>query len=119
MNIKFPYRFDSSGQTAKSTINEHIRELIDQLIFTMPGERVNRPTFGSNLHQLVFEPNSSELAITTQFTVQAALQQWLGEIIEVNEVRVENPDSSLIVTIVYTIRRNGDKITSQFINQVN
>jgi phage baseplate assembly protein W len=119
MNIKFPYRFDSSGQTATSNINDHIRELIDQLIFTMPGERVNRPTFGSNLHQLVFEPNSSELAATTQFTVQAALQQWLGEIIEVNEVRVQHRDSSLIVTIVYTIRRNRDKITSEFINQIN
>ena len=119
MNIKFPYSFDSSGQTATSNINDHIRELIDQLIFTMPGERVNRPTFGSNLHQLVFEPNSSELAVTTQFTVQAALQQWLGELIEVNEVRAEHRDSSLIVTIVYTIRRSGDVVSSEFISNIN
>lgn len=114
MDIKFPYRFDSSGQTAQSNFNAHIRELIDQLLFTVPGERVNRPTFGSGLHQLVFEPNSNELAITTQFTVQAALQQWLGDLIEVNEVRVLNQESSLIVTIVYTIRRNGEQFTSEF-----
>lgn len=119
MDIKFPYRFNSSGQTARSTYNDHIRELIDQLLFTVPGERVNRPTFGSGLRQLVFEPNSTELAATTQFTIQAALQQWLGDLLEINEVSVLNQDSSLIVTIVYTIRKSGEQFTSEFKNPMH
>lgn len=85
--------------------DRHIRDMIEQVLFTAPGERVNRPDLGSGLLQLVFEPNSDELAITTQFMVQAALQQWLGDIIEVNNVTVSNEDSSLSVTVAYTIRR--------------
>jgi uncharacterized protein len=104
MNIKFPYQFDHRGHTAETGDDDHIGDMIEQVLFTSPGERVNRPTFGSGLMQLVFEPNSTELAATVQFLVQGALQQWLGDLIDVNEVRIENLDSSLLITIRYTIR---------------
>jgi uncharacterized protein len=65
--------------------------------------------------QLVFEPNSDELATTTQFMVQAALQQWLGDIIEVNEVTVNNEDSKLHVIVAYTIRRTQQSQVAQFL----
>lgn len=114
MNIKFPYQFDNKGNTAETDNNRHIRDLIEQVLFTAPGERVNHPDFGSGLLQLVFEPNSNELAITTQFLVQGALQQWLGDLIEVNDVQVVSRDSSLQVTVVYTVRRTQEQRVAQF-----
>jgi phage baseplate assembly protein W len=89
--------------------------MIEQVLFTAPGERVNRPDFGSGLLQLVFEPNSDELVITTQFMVQGALQQWLGDLIEVNSVTVDNEDSKLLVTVEYTIRRTQQPQVAKFL----
>ncbi|MEO6729682.1 MAG: GPW/gp25 family protein [Ferruginibacter sp.] len=114
MNIRFPFQVDHKGHTALSENDQHIKDMIEQILFTSPGERVNRPGFGSGLMQLVFQPNSNELAATTQFLVQGALQQWLGDLIEVNDVNVQSRDSSLFVTVVYTIRRNQENITATF-----
>lgn len=104
MNLKFPLQFEYNGKTAATTDDKHIRSMIEQVLFTSPGERVDRPTFGSGLLQLVFEPNSDELAATTQFLVQSSLQQWLGDVIEVNNVSVDNDEGTLTVTVVYTNR---------------
>jgi len=114
MNLDFPYRFDSRGRTADTSDEDHIRDLIEQVLFTAPGERVNRPDFGSGLQRLVFAPNSDELAAATQFLVQGSLQQWLGDLIEVNEVDVQNEDSTLRITLQYIIRRTQQQQTAQF-----
>ena len=114
MQINFPYQFDERGRTAETGPDSHIRDLIEQVLFTTPGERVNRPTFGSGLMQLVFQPNSNELAATVQFLVQGALQQWLGDLIEVNGVQVTSQESTVSVVIVYTIRRTQERQTAQF-----
>ena len=114
MNIDYPFRFDNCGRTAEADDDNHIRDLIEQVLFTAPGERVNRPDFGSGLMQLVFAPNSDELATATQFIVQGSLQQWLGDLIEVNEVQVDSEDSSLSVTVQYTVRRTQQRQTAQF-----
>ncbi|MGH2367093.1 MAG: GPW/gp25 family protein, partial [Chloroflexota bacterium] len=108
----------SSGRTAQTAGDEHLRDLIEQVLFTSPGERVNRPTFGSGLLQLVFAPNSDELATATQFLVQGALQQWLNELIQVEAVGVENEDSTLRVTVQYVVRRNQQRQVAQFARQV-
>ena len=113
-NVAFPYRFDSRGRTAQSDDADHIRELIYQVLFTSPGERVMRPTFGSSLLQLVFAPNSDVLAATTQMLVQGALQQWLGDLIVVEAVTVEAEDASLRVTVQYVIRRTAERQTQTF-----
>lgn len=102
MDINFPYQVAINGRTATTDRAEHIRDLIKQVLFTSPGERVNRPTFGSGLNQLVFEPNNAELISTVQFLVNGALQQWLSEIIEVGDVNIEVTDSSLSIHINYT-----------------
>ncbi len=115
MNVKFTYRVDERGRTAETDDNTHIRDMIEQVLFTSPGERVNRPDFGSGLLQLVFQPNSNELAATVQFLVQGALLQWLGDLIEVNTVEVSNEDASLQITIVYTVRRTQQRQLAQFI----
>jgi phage baseplate assembly protein W len=117
MNVAFPYAFDSRGHTGDAAEEQHIRELIEQLLFTSPGERVNRPTFGSGLLQVVFAPNSSELATATQLMVQGALQQWLGELIHVGAVEVTNTDAKLQVQVRYVIRRTQQRRLSEFTRQ--
>jgi uncharacterized protein len=114
MNIDYPFSFDGSGRTASTDDDDHIRDLIEQLLFTRPGERVNRPDLGSGLMQLVFAPNSDELAATAQFLVQGALQQWLGDLIQVEKVQVEGQESTFQVTVQYTIRRSQERRTAQF-----
>jgi uncharacterized protein len=118
MNIDFPYHIDRRCRTADTGTDDHIRDMIEQVLFTSPGERVNRPTFGCGLLQLVFAPNSPELAAATQFLVQSSLQQWLGNVIQVDAVRVESQDSSLFVTVVYTVRRTQQQQLAEFSRQV-
>ena len=73
MNIDFPFHFDDRGRTATTTLDDHVRDLIEQLLFTSPGERVNRPDFGAGLLQLVFAPNSAELAAAAAVPRRRAL----------------------------------------------
>lgn len=112
--VDYPFHFDNRGRTAGTGDDEHIRDLIEQVLFTAPGERVNRPTFGSGLMQLVFAPNSNELAAATQFLVQGALQQWLGDLIAVEAVQVEANDATLRVVIQYVIRRSQVRQSAEF-----
>lgn len=118
MQIGYPFRIDGRGRANVVSEGEHIRQLIDQVLFTSPGERVNRPTFGSGIMQLVFAPNSQELGAATQFLVQGALQQWLGDLIQVESVAVENRDSTLQVTVGYTVLRTRTRQISQFSREV-
>ncbi len=112
--VDYPFRFDGRGRTALTSQDDHIRDLIEQVLFTAPGERVNRPTFGSGLLQLVFEPSSDVLAATAQMAVQAALQQWLAELILVEAVQVESLDATVQVTIRYVVRRTQQRQVAQF-----
>ncbi|HEY5138395.1 MAG TPA: GPW/gp25 family protein [Methylococcales bacterium] len=114
MNIDFPFHFNNLGRTATTSDDDHIRDMIEQLLFTNPGERVNRPDFGSGLLQLVFAPNSPELAATVQFTMQATLQQWLGDLIDVHELEVTSEDSRLQVFLQYAVKRSGEQRTETF-----
>ena len=114
MNIDFPFHFDSRGRTAATDNDDHIRDMIEEFLFTNPGERVNRPDFGSGLLQMVFAPNSPELAAALQFTIQAGLQRWLGDLIEVQKLEVTSVDATLSVLIQYVVRRTGERRTENF-----
>jgi phage baseplate assembly protein W len=114
-NIDFPLRFDGRGRTAAADDEKHVRDLVEQVLFTSPGERVNRPTFGSGLLRLVFEPGGDALAAAAQLNVQAALQQWLGEVILVQDVSVESEDATLRVTVRYVLRRSQEPQTATFV----
>jgi phage baseplate assembly protein W len=102
-DLDYPYRFDGRGRTATTDRDDHIRDLIEQVLFTAPGERVMRPDFGSGLLALVFEPNSDTLAATTQMLVQGALQQNLSHLIGVQAVEVTSDDAVLRVNVRYTV----------------
>jgi phage baseplate assembly protein W len=113
--LDFPYHFDGRGRTATTGSSDHIRDLIEQVLFTAPGERVMRPDFGAGLLTLVFEPNSSTLAATTKFLVQSALQQHLSHLIAVSDVEVVNIDATLQVTIRYVVLPEGVERQATFI----
>ena len=114
MNIDYPFHFDGRGRTATAGDDQHICDMLEQLIFTSPGERVNRPDFGSGILQLIFAPNSPELAAALQFTVQAAIQRWLGDVVEVRDLTVTSEDATLRVAVQYLVRRTGEERTGVF-----
>lgn len=119
MHIDFPFHFASDGRTAATGDDDHVRDMIEQLLFTSPGERVNRPEFGSGLLHLLFAPNSLELAATLEFTVQAALQQWLGDVIDIGSLAVSGEDAELRVELAYVVRRTGVSRTDVFVRGVS
>lgn len=113
--ISQPLRADNTGRTATTAaFDVHVRELIAQVLFTRPGERLMRPTFGSGLMQAVFEPAGAEMIATAQFLVQASLQQWLGDVITVESVTVEQEDSTVRVTVQYILRRTRERQTDTY-----
>ncbi len=114
MQLAYPYGFDAQGRTAQAAGDDHIRDLIEQVLFTAPGERVNRPTFGTGLSQLLFAPTSPELATATQFLVQGALQQWLGDLIKFTGVQVESVDSTVTVTVQYVVLATQQRMSAEF-----
>ena len=98
----FPYRISPAGTTAVTDRDGQIRDMIEQVLFTRRGERVNRADFGAGLHEMIFSENAPEIAAAVQHMVQASLQQWLSEVIEVRAVRAEAVESVLRVTVVYS-----------------
>jgi phage baseplate assembly protein W len=105
--LDFPFHVDGRGRYAEISEDDHIRDMIFQVLFTNPGERVNRPDFGCGVKQLVFMPNSDALATATQFLVQGSLQRWLDSVIQVESVEVEAVESELSVSVVYSKRSGG------------
>ena len=106
MNIDYPTHFDGQGRTATTDDHDHVRDMIEQLLFTNPGERVNRPEFGTGLQQMVFAPNNAEVAAALEFTVQAALGRWLGDVIDVRTLQVTSEEGTLRVELQYIVRRS-------------
>ena len=113
-HVDFPFRVDGRGRSALTDERDHIRDMVEQVLFTAPGERVNRPTFGCGLLQLVFQPNSEPLGLAVRATVQASLQQWLGELIAVDQVKVVAEESVVQVTVGYTIRSTQETRVEAF-----
>jgi phage baseplate assembly protein W len=118
MDIAYPFRINSKGRTDTAGYEKHIRDMVQQVLFTMPGERVNRPDFGSGLMQLTFNNLSDEVASTIQFMVQGSLQHWLGNLIQVESVEAKNAGSSLQVTVQYVLRRSQERKIASFLYEV-
>ncbi|MFG2727961.1 GPW/gp25 family protein [Streptomyces canus] len=106
-DLAFPFHADRRGRTAHATHPEHVRDLIEQLLFTSPGERVMRPDFGCGLLDLVFAPNSPELVSTLELSVQASLQRWLGDLVEVVALDIEGGENVVRVHLSYVVRATG------------
>jgi len=95
----FPYRIGSDGRTAGASYDRHIQELIELILFTAQGERVNRPDFGAGVRQLVFTENAPELATAMEHLVQSSLQRWMSGLIEVHGIDVSAEDAKLTVVV--------------------
>jgi uncharacterized protein len=115
MNIDFPFRFDGRGKTAETSDEDHIRDMIEQFLLTNHGERVNRPDFGSGILQLIFAPNSPELAAALQLTIQSGLQRWLGDSIEIQSLEVDSKESSVSIDVKYLVRRTQEIRTATIV----
>jgi phage baseplate assembly protein W len=108
-HLDFPFHVDGHGRSATTTDEDHVRDMVEQLLFTIPGERVNRPDFGTGALQLVFAPNSAELAGAVEYTLQAALQQWLPDDLRVERVDVVAEEATLQVTVGYLLLASGEQ----------
>jgi len=108
VHLDYPFAFDAFGRTARTSGADHVRDMIEQVLFTIPGERVNRPEFGTGVMQLVFAPNSPQLASTVEYLVQGALAHWLSDVITVDRVEVVSLESSLQVAVDYTLQADGE-----------
>jgi Bacteriophage baseplate protein W len=109
MHVAHPFRVDGRGRTAEADDEDYLRQLIELVLFTRPGERVNRPDFGTGLAGLVFEPNSEELQTAVEYVVQGGLQRWLGDLIRVEDVTVTHDDDVLSVTVQYVALRRQQR----------
>lgn len=114
MDVAFPYQADAHGQTATARPDDHLRDLIEQVLFTTPGERVNRPDFGAGLLQLVFQPASEPIVAAVRMAVQGALHKWLGDRIAVQDVTAEVDESTLRVTVRYQVLKQQRPVTAVF-----
>jgi phage baseplate assembly protein W len=107
VNVGYPWRLDARGLTEGEDDSDHIRSMIEQLLLTVAGERVNRPDFGGGLYQLVFAPNSVELAASLQLTLQAAVGRYLADVIDVGGLSVTAINERLMVEVTYRVRETG------------
>ena len=112
--LDYPFRVNGRGRAGTTSGDDHVRDMIEQVLFTHPGERVNRPDFGCGLKALVFHPNSTVLAAATQALVKAALQKWLEQEIQVESVEVSAEDATLAVTVIYTRRADLARMVDTF-----
>jgi phage baseplate assembly protein W len=108
MNVHFPLQFDHRGRTTTSVDDLHIREMIEQILFTAPGERVMRPDFGCGVMQLLFAGNSDQMAAALQINIRASLERWIGDKIQVYDLQVDNNDSTLRIALQYIVQRTGE-----------
>lgn len=113
----YPFHLDGRGRSAVTDVDDHVSDLIRQVLFTNPGERVNRPDFGCGLKRLLFMPNSDALAAATQVTVQSALQRWLERVIQVEKVEVWAEDARFEVLVVYRRLDTGERMVDRFTNE--
>ena len=107
VQVAFPYHLDDRHRTGTATADDHIRQMLELLLFTRPGERVNRPDFGCGLLDLLFGPNSPEVAAAVSVTITAAVGRWLGDLITLQSLDVTAEDGALMIDLTYEVLATG------------
>lgn len=110
-SIHYPIAVDGALGRLQEEIDypEHVDQLIRQVLFTSPGERINRPDFGCGVKRMIFAPNSEVSASLAQVTIFEALKRWLEPLITVNDVRVKAIDEVLEIRIVYLLKARQER----------
>ena len=111
-SLAFPFRAADRGNAAVSPRARAVHEQLEQLLLTVPGERVNRPDFGCGVQRLVFGGASPEVASAAEYVISAAVQRYLGELLEVDAVRVTVEDTQLFVDVLYTLLDTGEELVA-------
>jgi len=114
--LDYPYNVGSTGVPKLTSADDHLRDLILQVLFTNRGERVNLPEFGVGIQQFVFAPNNDMLRASVQFLISTNLQQWLGDRIDINQVTVSSQpgeEESVIIDITYTLKATQQRQSMQ------
>jgi hypothetical protein len=114
VDLSFPLRLDGRGKVATATYERHIYEMIEQILFTLPGERVNRPTFGSKVPFYVFQPIRPDVFVEVRSAVELALQTWMSGVITVRSVEIAQSDSTLELLLTYTITALNQTVKESF-----
>jgi phage baseplate assembly protein W len=117
--FSFPFQIDSSGRNVVVDDHEHIRQQMELILFTSPGERLNHPTFGCGINQMMFERNDAETALSAKYLIQSSLQYWMGEDIEIKTVDIQSQDEVLSVIINYLIKQKKESFSATFTNKSN
>jgi hypothetical protein len=112
-SLDYPFSIAGDGRATLTLGDDHVRDMLEQVLFTAPGERVMLPEFGCGLLTLTFEPNSEMLAAATELLVRSALQRWLGDVIDVATVQITADDSTLAIVVQYSRLVDGLQVTEQ------
>ena len=109
--MRFPFAIDSGGGRIReeSDYEDYIRQLIRQVLLTNLGERINRPDFGSEIRRTLFAPLNPTTTTYTRTLVYQALSRWLANFIRTDKVDVTVHESTLRVTVEYTVIARGEK----------
>lgn len=119
MYLELPYRADGTGRTATTeAVAARVRNLIEAVLFTAPGERLNRPEFGSGIYELLFDGNSEALATATDFLIRAAVQRHLAEIVTIEALTVQHDEGELRITLVYVVTGEDERRSDSFVREV-
>jgi hypothetical protein len=110
MDVDHPWHYDRRGRTADTDYQDHVRDMVTLFVLTSPGERVNRPGFGCGLRELVFAPNSPDLAAALRFIMQAAIHRELGDVLTVEDLQVISVADTLRVSVTYVVLATGTPI---------
>lgn len=114
MWLDYPFHVGKEGSIAVADADKHLRDGIEQVLFTNPGERVNLPEFGCGIRNFIFAGNSDILAATMQFTVMQSLERWMGNVITVDQVNVRSIDETLYIDIVFTKKETQERMKVVF-----
>jgi phage baseplate assembly protein W len=114
MQIAFPYVFDSNHVTGLAAEPAHVRQMLEQLLFTMPGERVNRPDFGCGIQRMVFAPQSTEVVATLQALIESEIHRWMGDVLTLRKLQVTAEEATLRVLVEYQLPRDITLRTERF-----
>jgi uncharacterized protein len=115
LQFGFPFRIGANGSPVRVTDLRHAEDMIEQLLFTGIGERVNRPTFGCAIATYVFEPASAEMLAALKALVHSALQTWLGDVISVQDLGIQFEQETLTITIDFTLLSNRQRARATFV----
>lgn len=115
-SLAFPFRIGDLGAPATSPRTQAVRQQLEQLLFTMPGERVNRPTFGCAVQRLVFSGCSPEAAATAEYVIRINIQTFMADVVTLDAVQViaDTDAATLYVDILYTLLATGEERAETF-----